>query len=141
MSEPRRDKQGDREPKSLSLRLKLTGGHASLLRRRVAADNAAMETEPTIADPPKRKRRWFQFSLRTLLIGVSIWSAIAALVPPVVREVRAAHLRTLMTLDVRGGPGSSVDLQNARLLTDEQSRQLLFRPPEERSWFSDLFAE
>ena len=27
-----------------------------------------MPTEPTKADPPKRKRRWFQFSLRTLLI-------------------------------------------------------------------------
>ena len=27
-----------------------------------------MQTEPPKADPPKRKRRWFQFSLRTLLI-------------------------------------------------------------------------
>ena len=27
-----------------------------------------METEPPEADPPKRKRRWFQFSLRTLMI-------------------------------------------------------------------------
>ncbi len=38
------------------------------------ADNAAMEAEPPNADPPKRKRRWFQFSLRTLLIGVTIFS-------------------------------------------------------------------
>jgi hypothetical protein len=27
-----------------------------------------MPTEPPRADPPKRKRRWFQFSLRTLLV-------------------------------------------------------------------------
>jgi hypothetical protein len=31
-----------------------------------------MQTEPPQADPPKRKRRWFQFSLRTLLIGVTL---------------------------------------------------------------------
>ena len=31
-----------------------------------------MQTEPSKADPPKRKRRWFQFSLRTLLIGVTL---------------------------------------------------------------------
>jgi hypothetical protein len=34
------------------------------------ADNAAMETEQPKTELPKRKRRWFQFSLRTLLIGV-----------------------------------------------------------------------
>jgi hypothetical protein len=34
----------------------------------IAADNAAMEAEPSKADQPKRKRRWLQFSLRTLLI-------------------------------------------------------------------------
>jgi hypothetical protein len=31
-----------------------------------------METEPPKADPPKRKRRWFQFSLRSLMIGVTL---------------------------------------------------------------------
>ena len=31
-----------------------------------------METEPTKVEPPNRKRRWFQFSLRTLLIGVTL---------------------------------------------------------------------
>ncbi len=31
-----------------------------------------MEAEPTKAAPPKRKRRSFQFSLRTLLIGVTV---------------------------------------------------------------------
>ena len=31
-----------------------------------------MQTEPTKAEPPKRKRRWFQFSLRTQLIVVTL---------------------------------------------------------------------
>jgi hypothetical protein len=30
-----------------------------------------MQTEPSEAEPLKRQRRWFQFSLRTLLIGVT----------------------------------------------------------------------
>jgi hypothetical protein len=39
-----------------------------LLRLLTAGDNAVMQTEPSKAEPPKRKRRWFQFSLRSLLI-------------------------------------------------------------------------
>jgi hypothetical protein len=35
-------------------------------------DNAAMQIEPSKAESPKCKRRWFQFSLRTLLIAVSM---------------------------------------------------------------------
>ena len=27
-----------------------------------------MQVEPTKAEPPKRKRRWFQFSLRSLMV-------------------------------------------------------------------------
>ncbi len=39
-----------------------------------------MEEESLKAEPPKRKRRWYQFSLRTMVVGVSIaalfaWSA------------------------------------------------------------------
>jgi hypothetical protein len=43
-----------------------------LLRLSAVVDNAAMESEPPKADPPKRKHRWFQFSLRTLLIVVTL---------------------------------------------------------------------
>ena len=32
-------------------------------------DNSAMEADPPVAATPKRKRRWFQFSLRTLMIS------------------------------------------------------------------------
>jgi hypothetical protein len=43
-----------------------------LLLPPAVGDNAAMQTESQRAEPRKRKRRWFQFSLRTLLIGVAI---------------------------------------------------------------------
>jgi hypothetical protein len=43
-----------------------------LLRPPAVGDNGAMEAEPPKADSPKRKRRRFQFSLRTLLIGVTL---------------------------------------------------------------------
>jgi hypothetical protein len=36
-----------------------------------------MQTEPPQAGPPKRKRRWYQFSLRTLLIGVTVVALLA----------------------------------------------------------------
>jgi hypothetical protein len=39
-----------------------------LLRLPAVWDNAAMEAETPKGEPPKRKRRWFQFSLRSLLI-------------------------------------------------------------------------
>jgi hypothetical protein len=44
-----------------------------LLRR----DNAAMNAEPLNSPPPKCKRRWYQFSLRTLIVAVTLL-AIAA---------------------------------------------------------------
>jgi hypothetical protein len=31
-----------------------------------------MQTEPSNAEPPKRKRRWFQFSLRTLMFFAAV---------------------------------------------------------------------
>jgi uncharacterized membrane protein YidH (DUF202 family) len=39
-----------------------------------------MEAEPPIADSPKHKRRWFQFSLRSLLIVVTLLAAAFAYV-------------------------------------------------------------
>jgi hypothetical protein len=44
------------------------GRHNPLLRLPAVGDNAAMESEPPTAEPPKRRRRWFQFSLRSLMI-------------------------------------------------------------------------
>ena len=47
-------------------------GHYRLPLLPAVGDNAAMEAEPPKAEPPKRKRRWFQFSLRTLMIVVTL---------------------------------------------------------------------
>jgi Leucine rich repeat len=43
-----------------------------LLRLPAVGDNAGMQFDPSKAAPPKRKRRWFQFSLRSLLIVTMI---------------------------------------------------------------------
>jgi hypothetical protein len=54
--------------------------------------NAAMQTEPPQADRPKRKRRWFQFSLRTLMIVVTLLAVACGYVgwqAKIVRERRA----------------------------------------------------
>jgi hypothetical protein len=48
------------------------GSRASLLRLPTVGDNAAMKTDSPKADSPKRKRRWLQFSLRTLMIAVLV---------------------------------------------------------------------
>jgi hypothetical protein len=46
-----------------------------------------MQTEPFKANPPKRKRRWFQFSLRTLLLVVVTIAAVqCAVCLPMLRE-------------------------------------------------------
>jgi hypothetical protein len=73
-----------------------------LLRQPAAADNAAMQTEPPEADAPKRKRRWFQFSLRSLLIGVTIFCLVGGWLG---RELFIARQRldTLKWLESQGG--------------------------------------
>jgi hypothetical protein len=47
-----------------------------LLLLPAVGDNAAMEAEPPQAAQPNHKRRWFQFSLRTLLIVVAVLAVV-----------------------------------------------------------------
>jgi hypothetical protein len=101
-----------------------------------------MQTEPTKVELPKGKRRWFQFSLRTLMIGVAVWTGVCSLVPAIVREIRAARCRQTMQVtpfEAAGGPASAGKLKNARPLTNEEIQRLIFPPPEKESWFFELF--
>jgi hypothetical protein len=74
------------------------------------ADTAVMEAEPTIAAPPKRKRRWFQFSLRTLLLGVTLVAAACGYLAPRVSNLPFAPLR--ICVDLR--PATQFDYESGR---------------------------
>jgi hypothetical protein len=50
-----------------------------------------MQTEPPKAAPPKRKRRWFQFSLRTLMIGVTVLAILFAYIGSQLKFMRERH--------------------------------------------------
>ena len=65
-------------------------------------DNADMQTEPPKADPPKRKRRWFQFSLRSLLIFTLICAVGCAWVVRRMERKRKER-EAVETLVERGG--------------------------------------
>jgi hypothetical protein len=73
-----------------------------LLRLPAVRDNAAMETEPSKSDPPKRKRRWFQFSLRTLLIFTVVCAIGAAWVATRMEQKRR-ELNAVETVVRLGG--------------------------------------
>jgi hypothetical protein len=64
-----------------------------LLLLPAAVDNAAMPTEPSKTDPPKRKRRWFQFSLRTVLFAITIFSVQCGAWIPLLTESQAKRQR------------------------------------------------
>jgi hypothetical protein len=53
---------------------------SGLLRLLAIGNNVAMQTEPSKAVPPKRKRRWFQYSLRSLLFWIVPYAAFYAAV-------------------------------------------------------------
>ena len=85
-----------------------------------------MQTEPTKAEPPKRTRRWFQFSLRTLLIGVTLFAVPCAYV-----GWQAAIVRERKSL-LEAGAGSA--MFNA--LLDKDSDAAI---PTIRRWLGDHF--
>jgi cytoskeletal protein RodZ len=93
-----------------------------LLRLPAVGDNAAMHVEPPNADPPKRKRRCFQFSLRTLLIAVALVALACSLSAGVARfwRERQSELDKANKLD------------RHRYRTIEQARSLSRRPPRSR---------
>jgi hypothetical protein len=78
-----------------------SGLREALLPRPALGDNATMEAEPPEADPPKRKRRWFQFSLRTLLIGVTLLAVPCAYVGWQAKIVRERRVELSRVVDTR----------------------------------------
>ncbi len=102
-----------------------------LHRLPAVADNGAMEAELPKTDPPKRKRRWYQFSLRTLMIVVRLF----ALLPcgyigwnaRIVRDRRAAFKSSK---PINWTPGDKSDLSWIRqILGDEVYDQIGFAKP------------
>ena len=61
-----------------------------------------MQSEPSKADPPKRKRRRFQFRLRTLMIGVTLVAALAACCRYVDRETSIVNERRKVLTEING---------------------------------------
>jgi WD40 repeat protein len=80
-----------------------------------------MQIEPRNADPPKRKRRWFQFSLRTLLIVVTL---LAVVYGYLAHESQIMHERKVM-LDLNMPIDS---------LSEKRSDESI---PPIRRWFGD----
>ena len=70
-----------------------------------------MESESSQVTPPKRKRRWFQYRLRTLMIVVAIVAVAAAIVSRLPNELTRQQLHSIK-------PGMSAD----------QVRELVGRP-------------
>ncbi|HEV2971232.1 MAG TPA: hypothetical protein VGY55_14755 [Pirellulales bacterium] len=57
-----------------------------------------MQSEPPKADSSKHKRRWFQFSLRTLFVVVAIMGVQCGVCLPMLREWQVEQARVKVTL-------------------------------------------
>jgi hypothetical protein len=107
---------------------------AALLRLPVVGDNGDM-IEPPKADPPKRKRRWFQFSLRSLMIVVTLLAVACAYVgwqAKIVQErkVMFAQIESAggyWTWQIPTDPRPTVSW--VRQLLGDEPRQFLYLPP------------
>jgi hypothetical protein len=51
-----------------------------MLRQPAVGDNAAVQTEPSKTEPPKRKHFRFQFSMRSLLIAATLLAGLCGVV-------------------------------------------------------------
>jgi hypothetical protein len=72
-----------------------------------------MELEPPNADQPKRKRRWFQFSLRSLLIGVKLLAVVCGWQAKIIRDRREAAktYQTVSALYETFGPNHTLRIR------------------------------
>ena len=89
-----------------------------------------MEAEPPQAEPPERKRRWYQFRLRTLFVAVTLLAVPMGYVGGQVKVVRERKA-WLSTIRDRGGNVVTVQMVG-----------LYFKPREPissfREWLGDI---
>jgi hypothetical protein len=78
-------------------------------------DNAAMEAEPPKSTTPKRRRRWYQFSLRTLLIAVAAFCIYLGLSRLWHFSIAAADIVSMKVM--MGWPAKEIDIPSDQIVT------------------------
>ncbi len=96
-----------------------------LLWLQVVSDNAAMEAKPIKDDLPKRKRRWFQFSLRSLMIVFTLFALWLAWLAN-----RAHRQRTAVAAVMELGGTVSYDYQ----ISQDEYGRFLYDPKATPGW-------
>ncbi len=102
-----------------------------------------METEPLDSPPPKRQRRWYQFSLRTLLGGVTLLAVACGYVgwqakivrerTAVARELYDAGAVFITSRQLTGRGAKSYSMEGKDFTPPYPSVNLV------RRWFGDDF--
>ena len=108
---------------------------AGLLLLPAPADNAAMEAEPINSDSPKRERRWFQFSLRTLMIGVLIIAIPCAWLGRKIEQKRRE--RAAVRAILNSGAHFYFHYENA----NGSNGLKMSQPSSSANWLQDLFGD
>jgi hypothetical protein len=101
-----------------------------LLRIPTVGDNAGMQSDTPKAEP-KRKRRWFQFSLRTLMIGVTLVAIPCGWFGMKVERARKRH-QAVETIRKLGG------YVHYDYEMDSSGFSLLLTPPPAPDWLINL---
>jgi hypothetical protein len=85
-------------------------------------NKSAMHTEPPEADPPKRNRRWFQFSLRSLMIVVAVVAVPCAWLGHKIEQKRRQRdaIEAIRRIGGRVEFGYQLDSNGAQLAGDRQ---------------------
>jgi hypothetical protein len=93
-----------------------------------------MEVEPSRADSPKRKRRWFQFSLRSLLIVVAVTAVACAWFA---HEAHAVQQRKTLRKWIEEGGGTCVANDLGRQIPSVPPGSRIDEPSFVRRWLGD----
>jgi cytoskeletal protein RodZ len=105
-----------------------SGRHVSLAPAACGRDNAAMEADPPKTNPPKRKRRWFQFSLRTLFVVVTLIAAACWVVIDrrrLIRERDESELKAEQAVRTQAELNTVIGWWSSKLDTADRDRQVV----------------